>query len=199
EPQDGKPIRPAAQAHAPALEQGRDDTSLTAWLGPLIFIGATLLVIGGLAGHWWGSGEVNQVKIEAQLEIAKAKTEGAQVTIASLQSDLLGVLRDTLGDDAVSRPLGQAITELERALVVLPVDSAGPSPGGATVGSEAAPAAPPPGSAASPGAGSAAVAAGGAKTEPGSTAAGADSEARLRRVAGQLRATRDNLLRISQA
>jgi proteasome lid subunit RPN8/RPN11 len=130
EPQDRKPMKPAIQDHEPALVEKRDDTSLTAWLGPLIFIGVTLLVLGGFVGHWWASGEVNQVQIQAQLEIAKAKTEGAQLTITSLQSDLLGVLRDTLGDEAVRKPLAQAITELDGALAALPVDgAAGPAPG----------------------------------------------------------------------
>ena len=188
EPQDRKPIKPAIDERAPKFAESRDDASLTGWLGPLVFAGLTLLVIGGLVGHWWGAGAVNQVQVQAQLEISKAKTEGAQLTIAALQSELVGVLRDTLGDEALHRPVMQAITELDRALTALPVDGAAPS---------ASVAAPGAGSAAAPGAGSAAPAAGGAKPDAGSTA-GADSDAQLRQLAGQLRATRDNLLRISQ-
>jgi hypothetical protein len=144
---------PALPNQEPAVAEIRDDQTLTAWLGPLIFVGLTLLVLGGFVGHWWGSGAVREVQLQAQIEIARAKTEGAQLTIASLQGDLLGVLRDTLGDEAVQRPIAQAIAELDRALAGLPADSGAPD---------------------------------------------AVGDPRLRPLVGQLRATRDNLLRIGQ-
>src|SRR5262249_27290575 len=133
EPQDRKPSHPGSDARPAKPAELRDDISPTGWLGPLIIVGLALLAIGGFVGHWWGAGAVAQVQLQAQLDIAKAKTEGAQLTLASLHSDLLGVLRDTLGDEALRKPLAQAITELDHVLAALPADSA-PSAGSAAAG-----------------------------------------------------------------
>jgi proteasome lid subunit RPN8/RPN11 len=167
EPVDRTPIKLGIDERAPKVTESREDMSLTGWIGPLIIVGITLLIIGGFVGHWWSAGAVGQVQAEAQLEIAKAKSEGVQLTIASLQSDLLAVLRDTLGDEALHRPVMQAIAEIDAALAVLPTDSAAAPADGKAAASTAAP--------------------------------GSDCDARLGQLAGQLRGTRGNLLRIGES
>lgn len=177
--QDRKPAGPEANEDPPRTAADRDDASLIGSLAPLIVIGLAVMAIGGFVGHWIGVGSANQALAHAQLEIVKARTEGAQLTLSSLQSDLVGILRDTLGDEALRKPLVQAVSDLESVLAVLPMESAAPG-----AGSAAAPGA---GSALAPGAGSAAA--------PG---AGGD-EPRLRQLATQLGATRDSLLRLGQS
>lgn len=165
---EGKPAR----TDAGDPRDSRDEASLSGSLGSLILIGVVLLLVGGFAGHWFGAGSANQVLAEAQRELTNAKIEGAQLQVAQLQINLVEVLRNTLGDEALRRPIGQAVDELDRALAWLPAPSA-PAP---AAGSPAAPgaggAATPPGSGAArppvgSGAGSAAVAGAGSATAPG--------------------------------
>lgn len=127
---DRKLQKPGGDEREPKSAEARDEISLSGALGPLLLIGVVLLMIGGFVGHWIGVGSANQVLVTAQLEISKARAEGAQLTMASLQGDLVGILRDTLGDEALRRPIAQAIGDLDQAIAVLPVDSeAAPGPG----------------------------------------------------------------------
>ena len=126
---DHKPQKPERDEREPRSVEARDEMSLSGALGPLTLIGVVLLVIGGFVGHWIGVGSANQMLVQAGLEISKAKTEGAQLTVASLQRDLVVILRDTLGDEALRRPIAQAIGDLDRAIAVLPVDSGAAAPG----------------------------------------------------------------------
>lgn len=185
---------------ADAKPEARDD-SLTGSLGSLIVIGLFLLVIGGFVGHWFGAGSANQVLAGAELEVAKAKMEGAQIIEASLQRDLVEVMRATMGDEALHRPVEQAINDLDRVIALLPappppppavIEPAPAAGSGARVPGSPAPAA---GSAA-PAAGSAAPAAGSAASAVAGTAAPAAPsavDARLAQLSVQLRAARDDL------
>jgi proteasome lid subunit RPN8/RPN11 len=189
------PVAPPADDHASRATGSRDE-SLTGLLLPLALIGVVVLVIGGFVGHWFGVGSANQALAQAQIEIAKAKTEGAQLTLTSLQSDLVAILRNTLGDEALRRPLTQAIAEIERALAVVPdvAPTAGPGPAappGAGAGSAAGA-----GAGSATGAGSAATGSAAGASTP--TVAAGSSDERLRQLASQLRATRETLLRLAQ-
>jgi len=168
---DRKPQKPQSDEHELGSAEARNELSQSGLLGSLIVIGIVVLVIGGFVGHWLGVGSANQALVAAQLEISKAKTEGAQLMMASLQSDLVGILRDTLGDEALHKPIAQAIADLDRAIAALPADAT------AAPGSAAGP---------GPGAGSgAALGAGG-------------GDPRLQQLATQLKATRERLLQLSQ-
>jgi proteasome lid subunit RPN8/RPN11 len=106
--------RPAAEtakaAPEPLLGEGPGAVAT------IVIIGLILLLVGGFVGRWWGASGANQALMQAQIEIAKAKQEGAALAISSLQSDLVGVLRATLGDSAVRKPVAQAIADLDAAL-----------------------------------------------------------------------------------
>jgi proteasome lid subunit RPN8/RPN11 len=226
-----KPQKPEGEergsktAEASEGREVRDEGGLSGSLGPLIVIGVVLLLVGGFVGRWLGVGAANQVLDQFQNEIVKAKMEGAQAEDARLQISLVEVLRNTLGDEALRKPIVQAVDELDRALAwlpaspVLPIWATPPAPG---AGSAAAPAG---SSAAGPGAGSAAPGAGSAAGAgpgraagpgPGSpTVAGAGSAAapaaggavapgagsgdpRLQELAAQLKASRDQLFLLAQ-
>ncbi|HET7501239.1 MAG TPA: Mov34/MPN/PAD-1 family protein [Kofleriaceae bacterium] len=181
--------------------EARDELSLSGSLGMLIVVGVVLLLVGGFVGHWVGTSATNQVIAEAQVEIGKAKLESVQIEASFLQANLVDVLRDTLGDEELRRPIAQAIESLDRALAWLPgsaaapaapgTGSAAPGAGSAAPGS-AAPAAP-----AAP-AGSGAPAAPAAPAVAGAPAAPAASgDARLAELATQLRAARERLFAIA--
>jgi len=153
--------KPSADAHAPA--RASDELSLSGALGPLLAIGVVILVLGGFVGHWLGVGSANQALGEAQLEIVKARADGASATVGALQHDLVAVLRDTLGDEALRRPLAQAVGALDRAIglvTALPPDAGSGFPG--ALGPLA-------------------------------------TDASLGQVAGELRATREELLQLGQS
>ncbi len=78
-----------------------------------------LMLVAGLVGHWLGTGAARQALAEVQIEMARAKTEGAQAAIGTLQGDLVGLLRETLGDQAMRKPTALAIGELDRAVTAL--------------------------------------------------------------------------------
>jgi hypothetical protein len=61
--------------------------------------------------------------MEAQIELAKAKAEGAQLAISQLQVELLGQLREVVGDQAVRKPVVITIAELNSVLATTPLPS----------------------------------------------------------------------------
>jgi len=196
----GKADGKARDDDAAARPEARDD-SLTGSLGSLIVIGLFLLVIGGFVGHWFGVGSANQAIAQVEIEVAKAKMEGAQITAASLQSDLVNVMRATMGDEALHRPVEQAIGDLDRVIALLPAPPApvpvvDPAPAaGSAARAPGSPVAAAAGSAA-PAAGSAAPTAGSAApvaAAPAAPVAPTVIDARLAQLSVQLRAARDDL------
>jgi proteasome lid subunit RPN8/RPN11 len=78
-----------------------------------------LILAAGFAGHWLGTCSARGALVQAQLDVAKARTDGAQLAIESLESDLVGILRQTLSAESVRRPIGRAIDEIDRAIAAL--------------------------------------------------------------------------------
>jgi proteasome lid subunit RPN8/RPN11 len=113
------------------------DDSLSS-LASLIVIGVILLLVGGFVGHWIGAASANRAIEEIEVKVANAKAEGAQLAITQLQSDLLGVMRETLGDQAVRKPVAQAITELDGAIAALEGTAAPTPPTPPTLGAGSA-------------------------------------------------------------
>jgi proteasome lid subunit RPN8/RPN11 len=112
-------------------------------LGTLAVGAALLLLIGGFLGHWLGAAAGNAAVSEAQNDLLKAKIEGSQMMVTSLQTDLVGVLRDTLGDAALHKPVGEAIAAIDDAIkAVTPAPTVAPVAGtgsGSSAGSAASP------------------------------------------------------------
>jgi hypothetical protein len=120
-----------------AAVDARDGSGPPGTLAMMIGVGVILALLGGVVGHWLGVGAANQALAEAQIGIANAKVEGAKAGIAVLQADLLGILRDTYSDEAMHRPLTEAVAVLDQLIAALPADSAAPAaaPAGAGSGS----------------------------------------------------------------
>jgi proteasome lid subunit RPN8/RPN11 len=185
-----KPLPPDRHDRGGELVQPQDHGSQPGTLGMLIVVGLMLLLIGGGVGHWLGARSANDVLARAEVEIVKARSEGAQRTLASLSSDLVGILRDTLGDEALRRPLIQAVGILDQIIQIiaaLPADTAGSPPAGSR------PAGAGSGSAAASGSATALAASG--ATPPGA----GNADPRWAALATQLKAARAGLLQLEQA
>ena len=115
-----------------ASESVDDGLGIGGSLGTFAMIAVVLMLIAGFVGHWLGASSTNAVLAQAQIEIAKARGEGAQLAIASLQNELVGLLRATIGDQAVHKPVAEAARELDgsiASLVALRPPAATPVPG----------------------------------------------------------------------
>ncbi|HUS31510.1 MAG TPA: Mov34/MPN/PAD-1 family protein [Kofleriaceae bacterium] len=82
----------------------------------IVIIGLILLLLGGFIGRWWGMKNTVEIAQQAQIEIVKAKAEGQASTLASLQGELVGVLRSVMGDEALHKPVEDAVTSLDALL-----------------------------------------------------------------------------------
>jgi proteasome lid subunit RPN8/RPN11 len=192
-----KPGQPAqaGQPSAPGSgEDARDAIGPPGTLAMMIAVGVILALVGGVVGHWLGVGAANQALAEAQIAVANARVEGAKAGIATLQSDLLGILRDTYSDEAMHRPLTEAVAVLDQIIAALPPDVAVPAAPPAGVGSAGS------GSGAA-GSGSSAAGSG----APGAAGAGSGAPAAAAgnppapSFALQLRTARTRLVQLEQA
>jgi proteasome lid subunit RPN8/RPN11 len=94
-------------------------------IGVLTAAGVCLVLLGGLAAHWlFSSSPTGHSDAEVQVEVARAKAQSTEQTIAMLQTDLLNLLRSTLGDQAARKPIRQAVDELDAAIAALDAGSA---------------------------------------------------------------------------
>lgn len=108
--------QPATAASARPPETTEDlPLPPTVWLAA----GAVVcLLLGGVLGHMlFGGRGANQE--ELQRELMLAKEEGVKAAIAAVNSEAIAVLRDTLGDDAVHKPVAAAVKEIDGALAAL--------------------------------------------------------------------------------
>jgi proteasome lid subunit RPN8/RPN11 len=85
-------------------------------MAAIVIIGLILLLIGGFLGRWYGLSKASELVAEAQNQVNRAKLEGAQAAVTSLQSDLVGVLRAVMGDAAVRKPVETTIASLDQML-----------------------------------------------------------------------------------
>lgn len=197
-----------ARATEPPLFEGPGSLAM------LVGVGVVLLLVGGFIGNWWGASSANRVIEQAQAQVAKAKVDAVEYVVNGLDAELVGVLRDSLGDATMRRSLALAVAELDGAIAELegkprPADDAtrldprGGAPAPAGPGSASALAAA--GSASAPAAGSGAgtpsagsltpTAAAGSTAAPGVAASPRD---RLQASAAMLRGARDRLIRIAE-
>jgi proteasome lid subunit RPN8/RPN11 len=109
-------------------------------LATFIGIALVLVLIAGFIGHWLGAGSANQALAQAQIDVARVRAEAAQSAIGSLQVELVGLLRETLGDQALHKPAAGAIAELDKAIAALQPPAAGSGSAGSGGAAAAAPA-----------------------------------------------------------
>ena len=104
-------------------------------LTTFVLVALVLVMVAGFVGHWMGSSRANDAVGRMQLELLKARAEGSQLAIASIDNDLTAILRDAVNDRAVQAPVAIAVDQLDQAIAAL----AGPP--GAAPGTPADPAA----------------------------------------------------------
>jgi proteasome lid subunit RPN8/RPN11 len=117
---DGDRAAPRVVAETPPTDAGEtrertaaaDDASGGSLFSFAVF-GILLVLVAGFLGHCWGAQAGAGAARQAQLQVIEAQNQGAQLAIASLQDDLIGIVRDTLGDQAVRAPVDRAIAELD--------------------------------------------------------------------------------------
>jgi proteasome lid subunit RPN8/RPN11 len=85
-------------------------------LATMLVLGLIMLLIGGFVGQWWAGRGTQQLLLQAQAEIQKARQEGAALQLTQLQHDLVAVLRATLGNEAVHKPVADAIANLDGSI-----------------------------------------------------------------------------------
>lgn len=179
----------------------RDDVTPFGSLWPLALCGF-VLVIGLLAGRWLGNAQAEQRVQDAQRAAEQARSENDQLAADSRQNEMAGVLRDAFGDEALRKPIQNAIDELDRTIADLPTEVA--SDAGHAAGPGASSGAPGgAGSGALGDAGSGAPGGAGSGASPGGAGSGAPASAvgvdpRVPRLVAQLKASRERLFQLSQ-
>lgn len=103
---DEAPARPAE----PLLGEGAGA------LATLLVVALLFLLIGGFVGQWWGTRGAAQAIQQAQVDMLKARQEGAAQQMSQLQGDLVGVLRATMGNEALRKPVAEAIANLDETI-----------------------------------------------------------------------------------
>jgi proteasome lid subunit RPN8/RPN11 len=96
---------------APAFDRSESVT--------LGIIGLVLALVAGGFGWWLGSRDSAGLVNSLQMEVLRSQQEGARQAVASLDAELVGLLRSTLGDEAVQRPLDEILVRLGEATVAL--------------------------------------------------------------------------------
>lgn len=81
-----------------------------------------ILLIGGLVGWWLGRSALSQVIRDAEAKLMEAQLKAAQETIRVLNADVLGVVRQALGEKALREPLEECLASLDQGLQTLEKD-----------------------------------------------------------------------------
>ena len=77
--------------------------------------GVALLLLGGMGGWWMGVRGASDALRNADLEIARARSEGSKSALNGVDAQLIGILRNTVGNEAVRRPAEQMLADLDEA------------------------------------------------------------------------------------
>lgn len=88
-------------------------------LTTFVIVALVLVMVAGFIGHWMGSSRAEDAVARMQLELLKARAEGSQVAIASIDNDLATIVRDAVNDRAVQAPVAIAVDQLDQAIAAL--------------------------------------------------------------------------------
>jgi proteasome lid subunit RPN8/RPN11 len=98
-------------ADAPAESRARDGDEPDRFF--LLAIGVVLLLVGGLIGWWFSARDAAAVVERAQQRADAERLVGAEQALRTLNLELLALLRESLGGEAVRRPLDESLAALE--------------------------------------------------------------------------------------
>lgn len=118
---DDQPTRTTRDRRPRDDRDDRDDRDES--LGSVVtyvVIALVLVLLAGGIGHWLGSARATDAAaVQMQQQLLQAHAQGSQLAIASIDNDLITVLRDAVNDRAVSTPVAVAVTELDGAIAAL--------------------------------------------------------------------------------
>lgn len=109
EPGGGSP----ALAGGPVLTGGNSTPQLDRTA--LAIAAAVILLIGALAGWWFGRGSAANLVQQAQADIDRVRLTAAQDIVRGLNTDLILFLRESIAGQGVLRPLDEVLASLESA------------------------------------------------------------------------------------
>jgi proteasome lid subunit RPN8/RPN11 len=104
---------PSRRAEEPAAAEADRGGAMD--LKTVAVAAVTALILGGAGGFWWGTREVRATLEQVDVELARARAEAQRGVIREIDAQLVGVLRSTVGNEAVRRPLDQAFADLDEA------------------------------------------------------------------------------------
>jgi len=102
-----------------ARERDERDDERLGTLSTFVIVALVLVMVAGFIGHWMGSSRAEDAVARMQLELLKARAEGSQVAIASIDNDLATIVRDAVNDRAVQAPVAIAVDQLDQAIAAL--------------------------------------------------------------------------------
>jgi len=115
---------PPPAVPAPAPERDREEPKPSSPLErvdllSVVVAALVVAVVAGIGGWWLGSRSSAELVNNLGVELARAHEDGARQAVASLDAELLGLLKATLGDAAVQRPLDDIRAQIAEALLLL--------------------------------------------------------------------------------
>jgi proteasome lid subunit RPN8/RPN11 len=106
-----EPARGAGAAEAKAGDERASAFDLKITIGTTVLA----LVLGGLGGFRWGTTEERRVLEQLEVELSRVRGEAERHVKSEIDLQLIGLLRGTIGNDAVRRPLETTAADLEQA------------------------------------------------------------------------------------
>jgi proteasome lid subunit RPN8/RPN11 len=79
----------------------------------LYVIGVVLLIVGGLIGWWFAARDASAIVERAQRRADAERLAGAEQALRTLNVELIALLRESLGDEAMRRPLDESLAALD--------------------------------------------------------------------------------------
>lgn len=122
-----KSTRKSPAAASPSDEPKEEDTGRGgSWgLRGALSAGLVALFLGAVGGFLYGTREARVALQQMDAEVQRARQEAIRDVVSDIDSQLLGILKTTVGNEAVRRPLDDVIGDLDAAGKTLAV-SPGP-------------------------------------------------------------------------
>lgn len=120
-PKDDAPPKSARKADAAASSSSdeakeEDSDRRGSWgLRGAFSAGIVALLLGAAAGFWFGTREARTALQQMDAEVQRARQDAIRNVVTDIDSQLLGVLKTTVGNEAVRRPLDEVIGDLDAA------------------------------------------------------------------------------------
>jgi proteasome lid subunit RPN8/RPN11 len=114
-PKSTRGAAPSAQRRAEEAKQDEADQGGALDWKTIGSIALLALVVGGFGGFWYGTREARSAIQELPRELDRARAEAVRAAINDIDAQLVSVLRTTVGNEAVRKPLDQMLADLDEA------------------------------------------------------------------------------------